>query len=1604
MKRHDRWRFFDGGDGMTNITQKILIVITILFFSIFLCLPCDVNAKGNSMIEDYETINAEYENNGNPKSTQFYYSDLLFLEDSTSFSPEIAKISVVLASSAYNLDMTKNILSEMGFDGNDGIFSYETSTYENKDTVAYSIVSKEFNYIGTDYILYCIPIRGTQGNYEWKGNFNLENNDGNHKGFYIAANLVLNKLEEKILEDNPNGKKTVIIWTMGHSRGAAVSNIISGKLTDGIIDSRYGRLVNANHVWSYNFACPAVSKSLSETQKGYSNIYNFNNIGDLIPLLPLESWGYSRYGNTIELDLNCVENFQYQFKRFTTNDYKPPRSNGSMKTALNDFIRSEERFNESDMQLLFTLISYVFNGNKNKSIGEYGDGYLVDVFGENYSNIRVEDIYRVLKEEKVTYEDYLEFLKNANCLLMSEEEFSFFLKNYSNTINKIEKVVGFNIETKSDISLAIKSISNILTNSINRGITVLVDLEGIFFDTKGQWIGDVVTYGHTQCTYVLWINSMYYGFNGWSNNTDISSVSISNKNKTIGSNCFSGCSSLNNVVIPESVSSIGASAFSYCTSLDQIDIKNDECVIGKQAFENTGFKIFEVKTKWKLGEKVLNSCNLDMIIMPVDFEYPYIHDGTYSSDMSRPFYGLNVKKVYYKKGYTGRFIDRNCTWSDNSCLISLEYTCNQSIEEIEFEEGIVHIGAYCFYSYNSSSFGNFYGKIKTIKWPTTLESIGECAFEKQVELEELAIPSTITELPRGCFSGCSGLKYIKFPSTIDKISDSCFSNCTGLENVNIPNNIKIIGNYSFSGCSSLNNVVIPESVSSIGASAFSYCTSLDQIDIKNDECVIGKQAFENTGFKIFEVKTKWKLGEKVLNSCNLDMIIMPVDFEYPYIHDGTYSSDMSRPFYGLNVKKVYYKKGYTGRFIDRNCTWSDNSCLISLEYTCNQSIEEIEFEEGIVHIGAYCFYSYNSSSFGNFYGKIKTIKWPTTLESIGECAFEKQVELEELAIPSTITELPRGCFSGCSGLKRVYIPSIVQFIDDSSFPQDNNLTIVGIRNTYAEEYANLHEYNFEPMNCIYHNWDEGVTTKEATCKEKGIITYTCQDCNLTKTENISSLSHIETNILAVKATCTNKGTTAGKKCSVCGEILEAPKEIPALGHTEETIPAVAPTCTTPGKTVGKKCSVCGEILVEQEEIEASGHTEEVIPAVEVKCTTNGCTAGKKCSTCGELLETPEEIKALGHTEETIPAVAPTCTSSGKTSGKKCSVCGEILEAQDEIEASGHTEETIPAVAPTCTTPGKTAGKKCSVCGEILEAQADVPALGHDWGDWKVTREATETEEGLEERICKIDPSHTESRTIPKKEASEKDKDEDKGGNKDKQEQSSTTPDTSQKPSDNKDNTPSNTTTTTPTDKQDDQKPSNPAKPDEGKETSAGEGVGTISSDGTILTDTNGVRYYVSAKVKAGDLKNNLKVADKKSGGKYKITKVTKKKGKVTGGTVTYMAPYNKNCTKATAGNCIKIGGVKFKITAVNANAFKGCTKLKSFTVGENITTIGKNAFKDCKNLKTFTIKSLSLKSIGANSFKGVNAKIKFKVPKKKLDRYERMIRKAGAPKTSKITK
>ena len=80
-----------------------------------------------------------------------------------------------------------------------------------------------------------------------------------------------------------------------------------------------------------------------------------------------------------------------------------------------------------------------------------------------------------------------------------------------------------------------------------------------------------------------------------------------------------------------------------------------------------------------------------------------------------------------------------------------------------------------------------------------------------------------------------------------------------------------------------------------------------------------------------------------------------------------------------------------------------------------------------------------------------------------------------------------------------------------------------------------------------HAWDEGKVIKEATCTEAGVKVFTCKnDATHTMNEEIPAKGHTIVEIPAVPATTTATGLTAGKKCSVCGEILEAPVEVPMI--------------------------------------------------------------------------------------------------------------------------------------------------------------------------------------------------------------------------------------------------------------------------------------------------------------------------------------------------------------------------------------------------------------------------------------------------------------------------
>ena len=86
-----------------------------------------------------------------------------------------------------------------------------------------------------------------------------------------------------------------------------------------------------------------------------------------------------------------------------------------------------------------------------------------------------------------------------------------------------------------------------------------------------------------------------------------------------------------------------------------------------------------------------------------------------------------------------------------------------------------------------------------------------------------------------------------------------------------------------------------------------------------------------------------------------------------------------------------------------------------------------------------------------------------------------------------------------------------------------------------------------------HVWNDGVVTKEPTCKEQGSKQFTCTVCNATKTETIAIDpanhadygTHFEN---AADATCLEKGYTGDTVCNGCGKTLTAGEDISPLDH------------------------------------------------------------------------------------------------------------------------------------------------------------------------------------------------------------------------------------------------------------------------------------------------------------------------------------------------------------------------------------------------------------------------------------------------------------------------
>ena len=80
---------------------------------------------------------------------------------------------------------------------------------------------------------------------------------------------------------------------------------------------------------------------------------------------------------------------------------------------------------------------------------------------------------------------------------------------------------------------------------------------------------------------------------------------------------------------------------------------------------------------------------------------------------------------------------------------------------------------------------------------------------------------------------CDNLESVTIPDTVTVIDHSTFAMCPNLKEVNLPNNLKEMGRNVFSFCTSLKSIKIPGTLRSLMEGTFTGCSSLENITLEN---------------------------------------------------------------------------------------------------------------------------------------------------------------------------------------------------------------------------------------------------------------------------------------------------------------------------------------------------------------------------------------------------------------------------------------------------------------------------------------------------------------------------------------------------------------------------------------------------------------------------------------------------------------------------------------------------------------------------------------------------------------------------------------------------
>ena len=875
------------------------------------------------------------------------------------------------------------------------------------------------------------------------------------------------------------------------------------------------------------------------------------------------------------------------------------------------------------------------------------------------------------------------------------------------------------------------------------------------------------------------------GMSAFEDCESLAAITIPDGVTRISQNAFSSCRNLTDIVIPKSVTSIGTFAFYYCRKLTAIIIPGNVTSIENRAFsacdalkdiyyagsEAQWTSAITDRAAAGIADSVTIHCNYPYdahtfggwtVVSAATCTVPGVEKRACTDAGCKETQSREIAALGHDWDWDHAVITKAATETEAG---EETYTCTRcggtKVEEIpalttesgtcgenltwtlDSEKTLTVSGTGYMRFEGMSTVGPWGYSVKKAIIGEGVLNIDNCAFWECVDLESVQLPSTLKSIGDKAFQYCTSLKEITIPASVEEM-DHPFISCESLQGFHVaadnpnycdvngvlmskdqtklyfyplgrpdtsytvPSTVQSIEYCSFSDSQMLKTVTIPGTVKKIDINAFMYSKQLQQVSLSTGLERIGTFAFAFCP----ELKTMTIPGS--------------VEFDYEDWHDQNY-------------------------------------CGGSMFYEC-ESLESVVFQEGVTSIPS------------AFYGaeKLKTVSIPSTVESMST-DFSLCGKLEEISvadgnanfcsvngilfnkdrsellvypggkaadsyrIPDTVIHIGESAFYGCTRLKTVSIPASVSGVGRCAFGGISLKEILVDEQNAAFSSTDGVLFDKGKTELIRYPAGKVATSYQiptsVTSVSDGAFTYCCHLKTIAIPKGITKFTDWVfmccDNLEDVYYTGTEAQWNAIEIGHANDALINATKHYNAEIHDfgAWTVTKAA-TCTETGLRT-RACTDAGCSKVETAVIPALGHTEAVDAAKAATCTETGLTEGKHCSVCGAILTVQEKTDALGHAWDNGKVTKePTETETGVKTFT-CTRCGETRTETMPVIPHVHSYKDV-VTAPTCTAKGYTT-HTCA-CGDSY-VDTYVDALGHAWDNGKVTKPATETEDGVKTFTC-----------------------------------------------------------------------------------------------------------------------------------------------------------------------------------------------------------------------------------------------------------------------------